>query len=416
MKSSRRNELVVGGAFLIGVTLLGAYTIAVSDIRFGGVKEYVVDFPLVNGLQEGDRVRVDGFEVGSVTNLRLLDDGDIRAVLEVEDDVVIYRAGSEVKVIPFSPLGGKVVEIRRGQKSERGAYTPLGEDGQDPDVIQGQAEGELLQVLTELVDRNQQSFTNIVQNLEKVSNRLNTSDNVLGYLLSDEEGGRRMRSIASHLDSATGRLDGIIARVEAGDGVLGGLLQEGSDLEKDVSGAASAARSTLEGVDAIVKRAEAGRSGIGVLLMDDEVVAAQLRGIVGDVKHVTGNLSSGQGTLGKLIEDDRLYDGAAATAENLSAITARVKEEKGIIGVLMKERVGEQVEGTIEHVSHVAAALDDPDAGTLGMLIKDQKFRDRLSRVSKEVERLVVEFRDSVEDLREQAPLNAFVGAVFSAF
>ena len=48
--------------------------------------------------------------------------------------------------------------------------------------------------------------------------------------------------------------------------------------------------------------------------------------------------------------------------------------------------------------------------------MKDQQFRDRIARIFTEVERLTVEFRDSVEDLREQAPINAFLGAVFAAF
>jgi len=183
-----------------------------------------------------------------------------------------------------------------------------------------------------------------------------------------------------------------------------------------VDGLASAGRRTFESASVILERADQGKSPLGVFVGDDPAVTGEVRGIVGDVKVVTDRIARGQGTIGKLVHDDRLYEGAASTAENLAVITSKVNAGEGILGVLSDEGAGQDVRATLAHLSSITGAVDDPEAGTLGMLVHDQPLRRRIARVAEEVERLVVDFRDSLEDVREQAPVNAFIGAVFAAF
>lgn len=420
-------EYVVGLVFLVAVLTLGAYTILISGLRFGGVKYYVVDFEQVYGLRVGDPVRVEGHEKGEVRSIRLLPEGDVRAVLEVADDVEIYREGSDVRVTPFSPLGGRVVEIERGKReSPRGKFKALDElpDEEDldelqqveVDLIEGQAEGELLQTLNALVEENKQAVKRIVDNIEHVSRQLTKTDNILGYLVNDADGAAKLRGVADGLSSSAQRLDRILTRVEAGEGVVGGLLEDQSELHRDFEGAVDAGRESLESLSSILARADRGHSAVGALVTEDRELSRDVRGIVTDVKHVTGEVSAGRGTLGKLVKDERLYEGAATTAENLSSITKKVDEGKGLLGVLLEDEAGNDARETLDHLASITRAVDDPEAGTVGLLIHDDVLRGRISRIATDVERLVVEFRDSLEDLREQAPVNAFVGAVFAAF
>lgn len=422
------SEIVVGLVFVAGVLMLGAYTIVLSGVSLGATKKYLVDFEQIYGLKEGDAVRVEGHEMGEVKELRLLPGGKIRAVIMVSADVEIYRDGGKVEVVPFSPLGGRVVEITRGKEppsaaAARGSYAyfdygdgkPLVE-ASDEDAIPGTAQGELLQTLNKLVEDNRKSVGKIVKNLEHVSEQLTKTDNVLGYLLNDKEGASRLDEVTGSMASSTQRLDRILGRVEQGDGVVGGLLQEDSQLERDVNGAVAAARSGLEGVGEIVTRANEGKSALGVLVSEDEGVTAAVEGIIQDVKVVTGTVAEGKGTLGKLVHDERLYEGAADTADNLKSITAKVDSGKGLLGVLLEDESGDNARKTLRHMASITGAVDDPEAGTLGLIVHDQALRNRIVRITEEVESLVVEFRDSIEDLREQAPVNAFIGTVFAAF
>lgn len=414
-------EIVVGLTFVGGVLLVGAYTIMISGVRLGSTRTFVVDFEKIYGLKEGDAVRVEGLEMGEVKEIRLLPSGKIRTLLVVGSEVEIYKEDGSVQVVPFSPLGGRVVEIKRGSVTPRGAYTYFDSDNPvenatDADAISGTAQGELLQTLNELIETNSASVTEILSNLEKVSKQLNKDTNALGYLINSEEGGQHLSAVAQGMSSSAQRLDRILGRVENGEGVVGGLLQEDSPLERDLNGALSAGRGALEDVEKIVHRADQGQSALGVFVADDPEITAATRGIVTDIKEVTGTVADGKGTLGKIVHDERLYEGAANTAENLESITAKVDSGKGLLGVLLEEESGENARRTLDHLASITGAIDDPQGGTLGLLVHDQGLRERLVRVSEEIESLVVEFRDSMEDLREQAPVNAFIGAVFSAF
>lgn len=414
-------EIVVGLAFVLGLLIVGSYTILSSGVTFGPTKLYVVDFNQIYGLKKGDGVRVEGLEIGEVIDITPLEGGKIRTVLEVAAEVEIYKEEGAIQVVPYSPLGGRVVEINRGEKTaQRGSYTSFTDatlkDATDADAIQGTAQGELLQTLNQLVENNKESVTEILTNLRKVSDQLTKDNNALGYLINSEEGGEHLSRVAQGMSSSAQRLDRILGRVEDGEGIVGGMLQEGSPLEEDLNGAMSAGRGALEDVGKIVSRADRGESALGVFVSDDPEITAATRGIVTDVKTVTGTVAEGKGTLGKVVHDDRLYEGAAATAENLESITAKVDSGKGLLGVLLEEESGDNARKSLEHLASITGAIDDPEGGTLGLLVHDQSLRDRLVRVSEELESLIVEFRDSIEDLREQAPVNAFVGAVFSAF
>lgn len=416
-------ELVVGITFVLGVALVATYTIVLSGFTLGTTKKYVVDFKQVYGLKQGDAVRVEGFEKGEVLSLRLLPGGKIRAVMVVSDDVEIYKDGGEVRVTPFSPLGGRVVEIKRGVDGPRGKHVFFDHaDGVTVDqaadqAIQGEAEGELLQTLNALVEENRKSVKQIVDNLTHVSKQLTKTDNALGYLLNSEEGGQNLATVGQKLSSSAQRVDRILSRVESGEGVIGGLLKNESKLHKNVDGAVEAGKDSLQSLSRILKDAEDGESALGVLVSDnDPRITQATRGIVSDVKTITGRISEGQGTLGKLSKDDRLYEGFAGTGENLKSITKKIDSGKGLLAVLLEKESGDNARKTLKNLASITDAVNDPEAGAIGLLINDRKLRRRIARITEEVEGLITEFRDSLEDVREQAPVNAFIGAVFSAF
>lgn len=422
MKKSQMSEIIVGLVFVAGVALLGTYTIAITKLTWGKTKSYKVIFSEgVFGLREGDAVRVEGFEVGEVTSLRPDPQGGIIAVLKVDDDVKVYKNASRIRVTPFSPLGGRVVEIERGKddpsdpNDELPSFTDAKEAEQVP-PIQGDSEGELLQTLNRLVEDNRESVNEIVKNLETVSKQLTRTDNILGYLVNSKEGQERIDGVVTSMNSSARRLERIMTNIEEGKGTIGGLVAADSALGRDVEETVKAARSTFESGASILRRADEGRSAIGVLVSDRADVTSATRGIVLDVKTITGRIAEGQGSLGKLSTDDRLYEGLATTAENLGEITGRVNEGQGVLGVLTEEKAGDDVRAILGNVASITDAVDDPEAGTLGLLVHDDALRGRISRIGQEIERLAVEFRDSLEDTREQAPVNAFIGAVFAAF
>jgi phospholipid/cholesterol/gamma-HCH transport system substrate-binding protein len=423
MKKAQLSEVLVGLLFVTGVALLGAYTILITKVAFGDMKKFKVVFREVYGLKEGDAVRVEGHEKGEVKSLRLLPEGGIMCVMEVTEDVTIYKAQSQVRVTPFSPLGGRVIEIERGKDTpaEDDTYTYFGKakgavDVEEADVIQGVAEGELLQTLNALVEENRDNVARIITNLTLVSQQLTRTDNILGYLINSEEGKQRIEGVVEGMSSSANRLDNILSRVEEGQGVIGGLVTPDTALGRDVEATVASARSAFGSASNILGRADEGKSALGVLVGDDHDAAGAVRAIVHDVSVITSRIAAGEGTLGKLVHDPALYDAATGTMQNVETITERMESGDGILGVLTEKQAGEDVKAILSHTASITKAVDDPNAGMLGLLVHDDALRGRISRIAEEVERLATEFRDSLEDTREQAPVNAFIGAVFSAF
>ncbi len=428
MTKQARNELIVGAVFFAAMTFLGIYTIVISGIFKGPRKTYLVSFPRVYGLTKGDTVRVEGLARGEVTDLRLSPNAEgeqrINAILTVSSEVEIYKDGSDVRVTPFSPLGGHVVEIKRGYAVQGREPFKSVEEGRAQNLkpeqytIEGKAEGELLQTLTALVEENRPGIAKIVSNLATVSDKLTKTDNVLGSLINDSEVAMNLQQMSSNLNSTASRLDNIVSRIDRGEGVVGELVARKSRLHDNLNGAVENANYALGEANVMLANANAGRSAAGVFLSDDPAVSADARQIVHGVASIASDVSAGKGTLGKLVKDDRLYDGAASTAENLAVITSRVAspESQSVAGVLLSDHeTGKHVRSTLDHLDHIATNVSE-GKGALGLVVSDEEFANRLKRIFIEVERLTVEFRDSVEDLREQAPINAFLGAVFAAF
>ncbi len=431
MQKQQRNEMIVGLIFFSSMVLLLIYTVVLSGLFKGPQKTFLVSFPKIYGLKKGDQVRVEGLDKGEVVSLglELKANGEERVLarMKVATDVEIYRQGSEVKVTPFSPLGGRVVEIARGDESPRGRYLSLEEGEQEakklqkpfvPDEykIKGTAEGELLQTLNALVEENGPGIARIVSNLALVSDRLTQKDNVIGALINDPDTGSLISDMADELGRSARALHRILDRIDRGDGIAGELVSKSSELHDNLNSAARHANGTLEQANVMLVNANAGKSALGVLVADDPVTSGHARSIVRDISMVTSDVVAGQGSLGKFVKDPRFYEGAASTAENLGIITSNMITSKSAVGVLLNdEKTGAAVRSTVDHLNSITKSVDDGQ-GALGLVVKNELFQRRIQHIFNEVERLTVEFRDSVEDLREQAPINAFLGAVFAAF
>jgi phospholipid/cholesterol/gamma-HCH transport system substrate-binding protein len=431
MQKQQRNEMIVGLVFFSAMVFLLIYTVVLSGLFKGPQKTFLVSFPKIYGLKKGDQVRVEGLDKGEVVSLglELRANGEERvlAQIKIATEVEIYRQGSEVKVTPFSPLGGRVVEITRGYESPRGRYLSL-EEGEKQSKqenreftpeewkIKGTAEGELLQTLNTLVEENSPGISRIVSNLALVSDRLTQKDNVIGALINDPDTGSLISDMADELGRSARALHRILDRIDHGEGIAGELVAKKSDLHDNLNSAARHASGSLEEANLMLVNANAGKSALGVLVSDDPIVSGNARAIVRDISMVTSDVAAGQGSLGKFVKDPRFYDGAASTAENLGIITSNIITSKSAVGVLLNdENTGGAVKNTVDHLNSITKAVDEGQ-GALGLVVKNELFQRRIQHIFNEVERLTVEFRDSVEDLREQAPVNAFLGAVFAAF
>jgi phospholipid/cholesterol/gamma-HCH transport system substrate-binding protein len=86
---------------------------------------------------------------------------------------------------------------------------------------------------------------------------------------------------------------------------------------------------------------------------------------------VPAKVPRGDGTLGKLINDDEVYQDARATLANLRHLSEKLERGEGVLGKLITDdQLGHEVEKTIKKVQEAAEGVREQNPVTaLGILL-----------------------------------------------
>lgn len=180
-------------------------------------------------------------------------------------------------------------------------------------------------------------------------------------------------------------------------------------------------------------------------------IRTNLEAAVASIRDITGKISNGEGTLGKLVNDDGAYQDLRAierdlvqVATNFRAISEKVARGEGTLGKLvMDDSVYTNVQQVAANLREISDRLAAGE-GTLGKLLSkdDQLYRDfaatasSLSNLTAKIERgegllgklmnddslytdaksALGEVRQAVEDYRETSPVVSFTTLLFGAF
>ena len=178
-----------------------------------------------------------------------------------------------------------------------------------------------------------------------------------------------------------------------------------------------------------------GDGGLGRMLLGGESFAS--------VQAISGKLERGEGSLGKLINEDTLYVSAEATMKNASEISAKIRSGEGAVGrLIMKDKVGQDLSDSVANVADITGAIKDAK-GTLGQLVYKENllagagdFFNALKQTANKIsnsegtigklinesglydkaDELLTELIEAVEDARESAPVTVFAGTLLAGF
>lgn len=167
-----------------------------------------------------------------------------------------------------------------------------------------------------------------------------------------------------------------------------GPVNNGDELKgKDTPSLNDVVRSTqgtLENVDILLKRTdriiaqiESGDGSIGKLIYDQDLYN-RLNTTLGEVQKLVGQISSGQGSIGKLINDDELYNKANASVDKLNTIVDQINSGQGTVGKLIKDpSLYNNLNDTINKAN---ALMNDVQQGkgALGKFAHDEAFAKKL--------------------------------------
>ena len=127
----------------------------------------------------------------------------------------------------------------------------------------------------------------------------------------------------------------------------GGAIQSGDELPtKDVpqlQDVVRASQGTLQNVDTLVKRLDniisyiqSGQGSIGKVIYDQSLFN-RANDMLAQLQEVVGQINSPNGTIGKLLNSEELYNKANAAVDNINKIIDEVNGGQGTIGKFLKD-------------------------------------------------------------------------------
>jgi phospholipid/cholesterol/gamma-HCH transport system substrate-binding protein len=176
--------------------------------------------------------------------------------------------------------------------------------------------------------------------------------------------------------------------------VLGG--EEGQRTLKEL---VDGAKETALHLESITQAIDRGQGTLGKLVRDDKLYV-ELKNTAHNLDRLSASIENGEGTLGKLVKDDALYRETQETMASLKRITTSIEKGEGTLGKLAKdETLYRETKETMASLNQVAQSIEQ-GKGTLGKLVKDDSLyietRDtmreakvtlaNLSKVSQQIE------------------------------
>lgn len=281
------SEIVVGIFMLAVLALLVYFTICISgvDVLKGDTRVPVaIVFDEVGGLKAHDNVFYRGTKVGGIEDVEVTPSN---LVVHAEvDRAVVLRTGYEISVRNLSMLGGNYLALEEG-------------------------EGEILPLAT-TVFRGERP-TDWMRDLAKVAANLR-----------EVTGSGELKAAITNFQAISASLRAMTDRIERGEGTLGRLLSTDDSIYRDLKATMANANEVserlrnsklvedLEGGAVAFRKATEGFDLSGMKQGAEELLAK--------LNNVAARLERGEGTLGKLMSDQELYNDLQATVRDVRQV------------------------------------------------------------------------------------------------
>ncbi len=305
MNQNKRTELLVGATILVALCILIGGVLWLKEVNVSRSRvTYSVLFPNVSTLQKGDPVMVNGVQKGAVKRISLYRDSVL--VLINVDKGIRLTDSSLVRVQNVGIMGERAIGIELSSKGT--AFTP----GENRPHIPGMFDTGIAEAM-----------------------------GMLGTILGDVE--LLLAQITGVVDSTVGapsftqQFNRIVYRLNSVTEVADNLVQEHKYTIDE-------AIRNIEAVSTDIKYlVDTNKDDIDTSITNLKTISSKVTRLTSDIDSVTGSLKSitraienGEGTMGKLMEDEQLYSGLKESITNLDSLAAQIRRK----GMKVKIKLG----------------------------------------------------------------------------
>jgi phospholipid/cholesterol/gamma-HCH transport system substrate-binding protein len=295
-------ETKVGLFFTGAVVLMAVLIFRTEKLEFGGKRnqsERYTFFDQVAGLNLQSAVRIAGVPVGSVRTIKL-ENGKARVEVGISNDVPIY-ADATVSLGSIGILGEKFVDLDPGH-SAKGPFpegAPLPSKG-----------GVSLDALME-------TLSDIGKNVKGVTQALNES-------IGGEQGRQKLDEIVDNIRVLTAEVRSMAQENHGSiNRTMANVESITVELKDKLPKLAQQYESVGKNLNAIL---EENRPELKGVMGDIRKLAQTFQGSANNIKVLTDRINNGEGTIGKLLNDDSTVKKINEAVDNLNGLLGGVNK------------------------------------------------------------------------------------------
>lgn len=295
----------VGALMLAALIVLGVFVIRIEEIPIGtkgGRYRVQAIFPSVAGLDAKSPVRIAGVRIGLVEDIELK--GDLALVTLAIEHGVALRQGARAEVTSLGMLGDKYIEIYPGPLDSPPLPAGAVLDGTSPIA-----------------------FDEVLRTVGDVGTDIKAVTASLRQSLAGDEGQQRIDEILENIRQLSEDTRAMVAANRASvDDTIANFRAFSLTLKEELPRLAEKLNALADRVETVVAE---NRGNLSDSLGNIKDVSARLRTSADNLNEISGKIARGEGTIGKLVNDDETVDNLNSTLKSVESGVASLKNTIG---------------------------------------------------------------------------------------
>jgi len=292
LKISRELKTGVVAVLVIALFIWGYNYMKGLNLFDGPIKTYFTEYNNVQGLNTASVVTINGVDVGKVVDIKFNKSEDKRGTLIVEFSVendFEFSKKSIAKIYSASLMGGKSLAIVPSYE---------GETALPGDYLKGEIESDLFSSVTEKLNPLQAKVESVIKSADSLMTGLTD--------VLDPESRQSLKASILELNTTVSNFKSASANINE-------LIKNNDDkLSKTLDNTELITANLVKLSDTLVN------ANLGLTIKNIEET-------VDDINSVLAGLERGEGTLGKLIKDDKMYTNLTNASKELEELLKEMK-------------------------------------------------------------------------------------------
>ncbi len=330
-------EAKVGVFVVIGLIIFGYMSMKVGTLTLSRNKGYDIEilFDSATGLARDVTVEMAGVEIGRVKRIAL-QNGKALVVLRMNPDLIIRKDDTAI-IRTRGILGDKYVEIIPGSVTA-------------PPIPAG---GRIIRTAP-ITDMDV-----LMNTLGEVAQNIKTLTNSLSKVLGTDTGEATLRTIVDNIKEVVVALNQTVQSNKDGVGKIVDNLTTFSRTLKEVG--------------------DHNKEDIGTIIQSAKSVLGTMESLVANLSEITDKINQGQGSIGKLINEDDAIVNLNQTLASLKEITDRINNGEGTLGQLItNDDVSQNLNKILVSLGDIADTINRGE-GTIGRLVHEEETVETLN-------------------------------------